>query len=111
MFPHIATYDQLDLSNKNKHKPGSILSAAVDVGSVLHQVAYDPQPAAGARLVQGAVPGVVSVVNVTDPSLQTVQHHLLDTNETRRQPMRAELSHFLFTKRDLCYLFIRIYFP
>lgn len=59
--------------------PGSILSVAVDVGAVLHQVAYDPQPATGAGLMQGAVPGVVPVVNVTDPSLQTVQHHLLDT--------------------------------
>lgn len=64
--------------------PGSILSAAVDVSSVLHQVAYDPQPAAGAGLVQGAVPGVVSVVNVTDASLQTVQHHLLHTSTTNK---------------------------
>lgn len=46
---------------------------------MIQQVAYDAQPAAGAGLVQGAVPGVVSVVHVTDPSVQTVQHHLLET--------------------------------
>lgn len=59
--------------------PGSILSAAVDVGSMLHQVAHNPQPAPGAGLVQGAVAGVVSVVHVADPPLQAVQHHLLDS--------------------------------
>ena len=59
--------------------PGSILSAAVDVGFVLHQVARDPQPATCTGFVQGAVPGVVSMVHVAESPLQTVQHHLLDT--------------------------------
>lgn len=60
--------------------PGSILSAAVDVSSMLHQMAHDPQPAAGTGLMQGAVPGVVSMVHIADPPLETVQHHFLDTS-------------------------------
>ncbi|TNN33667.1 hypothetical protein EYF80_056167 [Liparis tanakae] len=62
----------------HRRVPGPVVSAAVDVGAVLHQVAHYAQPAVGAGLVQGAVPGVVSVVDVAEPALQTVQHHLLD---------------------------------
>lgn len=61
--------------------PGSVLSAAVDVSAMLHQVTHDAQPAAGAGLMQGAVPGVVAMVHITDLPLQTVQHHFLDTRK------------------------------
>lgn len=70
--------------------PGSVLSAAVDVSSVLHQVAHDAQPASGAGLVQGAVAGVVSMVHVADAPLEAVQHHLLDTG--RHADTRAEVK-------------------
>lgn len=63
--------------------PGAILGAAVDVGPVLQQVAHDPQPAAGAGLVQGAVAGIVPVVDVADAALEAVQHHLLDGRHKR----------------------------
>lgn len=58
--------------------PGSILRAAVDVSAMPDEQPYDPQPAAGAGLMEGAVPGIVSVVDVTHPPLQAVQHHLLE---------------------------------
>lgn len=61
--------------------PGAILSAAVDVGAVIHQVLDDGEPAAGARLVQGAVAGIVSVVHVTHSVLQAVEDHLLKTGK------------------------------
>lgn len=60
--------------------PGAILSAAVDVGAIIQQVLNDGEPAAGARLVQGAVAGVVSVVDVTHSVLQAVEDHLLNTH-------------------------------
>lgn len=59
--------------------PGAVLSAAVDVGAVIQQVLNDGEPAAGTRLVQGAVAGVVSVVHVTHSVLQAVENHLLKT--------------------------------
>lgn len=42
------------------------------------------EPASGARLVQGAVAGVVSVVHVTDSVLQAVENHLLRTQRASR---------------------------
>lgn len=60
--------------------PGAILSAAVDVGSVVQQVLNYGEPAAGARLVQGAVAGVVSVVHVAHSVLQAVEDHFLKTH-------------------------------
>lgn len=69
--------------------PGSVLGAAVDIGPVLHQVAHDAQPAAGAGLVHGAVAGVVPVVDVADAALQAIQHHLLDGGRISR-PKKKE---------------------
>lgn len=43
----------------------------------------DGEPAAGARLVQGAVASVVSVVHVTHSVLQAVQDHLLKKGRHR----------------------------
>lgn len=85
--------------------PGSILSAAVDVGPVLHQVAHDPQPAAGAGLVQGAVPGVVSMVHIADPPLEAVQHHLLD--RTRRIGTANETTESFVRNFFSCYVAFR----
>lgn len=65
--------------------PGSVLRAAVDVGAVVQQVLDDGEPAAGARLVQGAVPGVVPVVDLTHAVLQTVEHHLLAGGRDRKE--------------------------
>lgn len=65
-------------------QPGSVLGAAVDVGPVLHQVAHDAQPAAGAGLVQGTVAGVILVVDVADAALKAIQHHLLDGERISR---------------------------
>lgn len=77
-------------------RPGAVLSAAVDVGAMLHQVTHDAQPAAGAGLMQGAVPGVVAMVHVTDLPLQTVQHHFLDTRKhTDRQSVQYMSARFL----------------
>lgn len=59
--------------------PGAVLRAAVDVGSVVQQVLDYAEPAAGARLVESAVTGVVSVIHLAHSVLQTVQHHLLRT--------------------------------
>lgn len=70
--------------------PGSVLGAAVDIGPVLHQVAYDAQPAAGAGLVHGAVAGVVPVVDVADAALQAIQHHLLDGGRISRPKKRTK---------------------
>lgn len=57
--------------------PGAVLCAAVDVGAVIQQVLDYAEPATGARLVESAVTGVVSVIHLTYSVLQTVQHHLL----------------------------------
>lgn len=80
--------------------PGSVLGAAVDIGPVLHQVAHDAQPAAGAGLVHGAVAGVVPVVDVADAALQAIQHHLLDGGRISRpqkkkneKTRRKKMSH------------------
>ncbi|PWA13797.1 hypothetical protein CCH79_00016910, partial [Gambusia affinis] len=74
--------------------PGPVLRAAVDVGAVSDQQLYDAQPAAGAGLMQGAVPGVVSVVHVTQPALQAVQHHLLERrgHATKSETKKLQLS-------------------
>lgn len=73
--------------------PGSVLRAAVDVGAVSDQQPYDAQPAAGAGLMQGAVPGVVSVVHVTQPALQAVQHHLLERRGHATKPVSNLVAH------------------
>lgn len=74
--------------------PGAVLSAAVDVGAIIQQVLNDGEPAAGARLVQGAVAGVVSVVDVTHPVFQAVENHLLETHrESRLQRSLASCFH------------------
>lgn len=65
--------------------PGSVPSAAVDVCPVLHQVAHNREPASSAGLTQGAMAGIVSVVEVAEPPLQTVQHRLLVTGKTDSQ--------------------------
>lgn len=58
--------------------PGSILSAAVDVGAVLEEMPHDAQPAPGTGLVQGTVTRVVTMVHVTSLVFQTVQNHFLE---------------------------------
>ena len=63
--------------------PGAILSAAVDVGPIIQQVLDDAEPAAGARLVEGAVAGVVSVVHLAHSVLQAVEDHLLQGADTQ----------------------------
>lgn len=64
--------------------PGAVLRAAVDVGPVVQQVLDDGEPAAGARLVESAVAGVVPVIHLADSVLQTVQHHLLKRGSQHR---------------------------
>lgn len=64
--------------------PGAVLGAAVDVGAVIQQVLDDVEPASGARLVEGAVAGVVAVIHLTHSVLQTVQHHLLEESQHQR---------------------------
>lgn len=76
--------------------PCAVLRAAVDVGSVLQQVLDDVDPAAGARFVQGAVTGVVTVIHVTHFILQTVQHHLLHKEKGRGQE-RVHLQGALYS--------------
>lgn len=81
--------------------PGAILRAAVDVGPVIQQVLDDAEPAAGARLVEGAVAGVVSVVHLAHSVLQAVEDHLLqgaDTEGGQRFSVSKEQEHtqFLF---------------
>ena len=62
--------------------PSAILCAAVDVRSVIQQVLDYAEPAAGARLVQSAVSGVVSVIHLTYSVFQAVQHHFLKRANT-----------------------------
>lgn len=57
--------------------PGPVLCTAVDVGTIIQQVLNDAEPASGARLMEGTVARVVSVIHLADSILQTVQHHLL----------------------------------
>lgn len=70
---------------KGVRLPGAVLRAAVDVGPVIQQVLDDAEPAAGTRLVESAVPGVVSVVHLTYSVLQTVQHHLLKRDSQHKR--------------------------
>lgn len=61
--------------------PGAILCTAVDVCPVIQQVLDYAEPAAGTRLMESAVAGVVPVIHLTHSVLQTVQHHLLQQRE------------------------------
>lgn len=72
-------------TNKCVRLPCAVLRAAVDVGAVIQQVLDDAEPTTGARLMEGAVAGVVSVVHLTDSVLQTVQHHLLKKVPTQKE--------------------------
>lgn len=73
--------------------PGAILSAAVDVGAIFQQVLNYGEPATGARLVQGAVAGVVSVVHVTHSVLQAVENHLLKKADTEGESGSVCVGH------------------
>lgn len=68
---------------QDRHRPGSILGTAVDIGAIFKEVSYNVEPTPCTSLVQGTVTRVVAVVHITNLVLQAVQDHFLQGEERR----------------------------
>ena len=65
------------IENPWRGPPRPVLSAAVDVGSVLQQHLDDLAPPSAARLVEGGVPRVVTAIHFSHVLLEAIQHYVL----------------------------------